>query len=194
MAKENLSIREAARRLGVSDVAIHKALKNNPDRIKVDTDADGKRWIVWPDTQYLWTHNGDTARRSHYGSQGAPRRANDNPVVKLTLSSNMDEEPQSPATAIPEPSSPGPKYAQSRAVRELYNAKKAKLEYEKLAGTLVDPTELEIGWSKLIQAAKTRLTGLPTACKTRYPDLPLPVVALIDAEVRAILEDLANGN
>lgn len=192
---ELIGIREAARRLGVSDTAVHKAIKAGRVTIAGRTETSNRPLVAWPQVQTDWMANSDTQKRSHVGSKGSPRRAADPaPEVPLAVSSRPDEAPapEVPADAAPAKSA-GPSYAQSRAVREAYQARLAKLEFEQKSGKLVDADEVKVAWFKHIKAAQTRIMGVPAACKTRVPDLPLVVVATIEAVVREVMEDLANG-
>lgn len=187
---ELISVREAARRLGVSDMAVRKAIKNK----RIVYPSGGGKLLDWADVQRRWASNSDVTKRSHVGSQGSPHRKKDAPRVSLPISSHLDAQ-GSPGDGIDD----GPKsgrngaYAQARAVRELYEAKLAKFKYEQLTGKLIDVDEAKVSRGRAIQAAKTRILGIPATCKSRYPDLPLQVVALIDQCCRDALEDLANG-
>lgn len=196
---ELVSIREASRRLGVSDTAIHKAIK--AERIDAPRDEDrdpsnGRPRLPWPKVRDQYVANSDTSKRSHVGSQGSPVRANNPPPqVKLPTSDRMDEgEPlDAPSAGEGPKSGRGPGYAQARAAREVYQARLAKLEYEQKVGKLIDADEVKVAWFKQITAAKTRIMGIPSACKSRCSDLPLDVVATIERVCREALEDLSGG-
>lgn len=193
---EKVSIREAARRLGVSDTAVHKAIKAGRVDVAGQT-AGGRPLLDWEDTKKRYQANSDVSKRSHVGSRGSPVRANDAPQVKLPTSSNMDEgdTPSGEDIGGEGPKSGrGPGYAQARAARELYEAKLSKLKYDKEIGKLIDADEAKVAWYKHITAAKTKIMGIPAACKSRYSDLPLHVVALIEQACREALEDLSSGN
>lgn len=197
---ELISIREAARRLGVSDTAVHKAIKAGRVAVAGKTDS-GRPLMDWTDTQRRWLANSDVSKRSHVGSKGSPVRANDPPPrVQLPTSSRMDDGPDAGGdlgaglTAGDGPrSGRGPGYAQARAAREVFQAKLAKLEYEQKVGKLIDADEVKVAWFKHITAAKTKILGVPAACKSRCSDLPLEVVATIEQVCREALEDLAGG-
>lgn len=157
----------------------------------------GRPLLDWEDTKSRYQANSDVSKRSHVGSRGSPVRAKDAPQVKLPTSSNMDEGDTAPADdlgADGPKSGRGPGYAQARAARELYEAKLAKLKYDQQIGKVIDADEAKVAWYKHITAAKTKIMGIPAACKSRYSDLPLHVVALIEQVCREALEDLASGN
>lgn len=188
---EQISIREAARRLGVSDTAIHKAIKDG--RITPpEKNGSGRAFFHnFKKVSAEFKKNSSESKRSHVGSRGSSRREDDEPQ-QLQVSSKM-------GTAIGEiedelESGERPRYEQSRALREAYNARLAKLEYEEKTGKLVSAEEVKTVWYKHIAAAKTRIMGIPAACKSRHADLPLSVIAIIEQVCREALEDLANGS
>lgn len=192
---ELIGIREAARRLGVSDTAVHKAIKAGRVTVAGRTETSQRPLVAWPQTQDDWLANSDGSKRSHVGSTGSPRRAADPvPRVALPVSARPDEAPaqEAPMTDAPAGRQQGPSYAQSRAIREAYQARLSKLEYEQKSGKLVDADDVKVRWFKMITAAKTRILGIPAACKTRVADLPLSVVSAIDLVCREALEDLAS--
>lgn len=196
---ELIAIREAARRLNVSDTAVRKAIASN--RISAPTEQDkdpgnGRPRLRWPQCRDEWLANSDTSKRSHVGSRGSPRREA-GAMVDLPTSDRMDELPT--ATSGKGGEAKGPKsgrdanYAQARAAREVFQAKLAKLEYEQKTGALVNADDVKAAWAKHITAAKTRILGIPASCKSRYADLPLAAIAVIEQVCREALEDLANG-
>lgn len=220
---EEITVREAARRLGVSDTALNKErAKPQPNRVCVARYTEsGRPMIDWEETQRRWLEQSDVSKRSHVGSQGGKKRAGEKPVVKLPTSDNMDAAPvlsaqrsHSPMdhskhtgnqkTETNEPveesdgrspeSGRGGKYAQARGIREVYQAKMAQLDYEEAIGKLINADEAKIAWSKMVTAARNKIMGIPATCKTRISDLPLSIVSTIDSVCREVLEDLANGN
>lgn len=201
--QENISLREAGRRLGVSDTAVRKAIKDGRVTSVTKNPGNGRPEVMWPAARDEFTGNSDTTRRSHVGSRGGASRAADyaqKPEVELPTNDRLDELPEladgsagASGTAGPK-SGRGGQYNQARAAREVYQAKLAKLEYEQKIGKLVDADEVAAKWSKMIAAAKTRIMGIPAECKSRLSDLPLEVVAVIDTACREALEDLANGS
>jgi hypothetical protein len=57
--------------------------------------------------------------------------------------------------------SAGPSFAQSRAVRELYLARLAKLEYERQAGKLLKADEVQNALAIIVRDTRDRLLALP---------------------------------
>lgn len=198
---ELIGIRECARRLGVSDTAVHKAIKAGRIAVAGRTEKSDRPLVDWPQAETDWGRNSDTSKRHHIGPTGASARR--------TKYTGGDTKPGMPTNAqvmagaadAPEHSAQpggagavsGPSLAQSKAIREAYLARLAKLEYEEKSGKLVSADEVKAGWFKQITAAKTRILGIPAACKSRYADLPLVALAVIEQVCREALEDLANG-
>jgi len=193
---DHVSIREAARRLGVSDTAVHKAIKSG--RVVLVQESPPK--LDWEDTKIRWQSGSDASKRSHVGSRGSPRRESDAPQVQLPTSSSGAGPGSGAGGGLgavdggQDGASPkGGSYAQSRAVREAYQARLAKLDYEQRIGRMIDADQVKVGWFKQIKAAQTRIMGISAACKSRVPDLPLTAVVLIEQICREALEDLASS-
>jgi hypothetical protein len=197
--QELIPIREAARRLGVSDTAVRKAAAAG--RIKIhDEDKDpgnGRPRCRWPDIEAQWLANSDATKRTHVGPTGlSARRA----------SYSDPGPPMSPAasntvgTPSAHPDDPGGDLvihngmtlSEAKTAQAIIGARHDLLKFEQEQGILVRADEVKIRWSKRIKAAQTRILGIPAACKSRAADLPLAVVAMIDSVCREALEDLAN--
>lgn len=206
---ELVGIRECARRLGVSDTAVHKAIKAG--RVVAHEDdrdpKNGRPRLRWPQAQQDWLRNSDSTKRTHVGATGtSPARAKyadpgAAPALPTRAQAMAGDGPAQHDDGAVAPDAPagrggavqGPSLAQSKAIREAYMARLAKLEYEREVGKLVSADEVKARWFKHINSAKTRIMGIPAACKSRVADLPLAVVAAIEAVCREALEDLANG-
>lgn len=160
-----LSVSAYARHRGVSHVAVLKAIKSG----RITREADGMIDVAKADAS--WRNNTNIAQ------QREPER-----------------EPEKPS----EPAAPqvgGPSYAQSRAVREAYNARLAKLDYEERTGALVRIDTVKVAWFKILRVLRDRAMNLP--------DRLAPVLAsetdqkivrsLLEEELRQILDDAANA-
>ncbi|HMZ13772.1 MAG TPA: hypothetical protein PLS04_06530, partial [Mycobacterium sp.] len=55
----------------------------------------------------------------------------------------------------------GPNYAQSRAIKEAYNARLAKLEYEEKSGALVRADSVKVAWFNVLRVLRDRTLNLP---------------------------------
>ena len=202
---ELIPIREAARRLGVSDTAVHKAIKAG--RITVDgtNPQNGRPLVTWPKCRDDWIANSTAERRTHVGGTGkSPRRMeydNRQPTDRLKAVTEADAEPRQRKQPVNVDDDgedidigDGISLAEANRIKAIYAARTAKVEHDEKVGKLVDADAAQAGWLKHIAAAKTRIMGIPAECKSRRSDLPLEVVALIDLICREALEDMANGN
>lgn len=200
---ELIGIRECARRLGVSDTAVHKAIKAGRIAIAGRTPSSDRPLVAWPQAQADWGANSDSAKRTHVGATGKSERRTKyagTPAAPVlpTATQVHAQQAGTPAEELdgarpPGAAVQGPTLAQSKAVREAYLARLAKLEYEREIGKVIPADEAKTRWFKHVTAAKTRILGIPAACKQRVADLPLAAVAAIEAVCREALEDLANG-
>ena len=91
------------------------------------------------------------------------------------------------------PKDPGGSYAASRAVREHFMARLAKLEFEKESGKVVETDKVRAGWQRVVATAKTRLLSVQSKVKSRIPHLTLEEIAIIDEEIRLALSERSRG-
>lgn len=153
-----VSIREFARRKGVSDMAVRKAI----ERGEVVKEADGSI---------------DPARNAHW----QPR---------LTVAAEPRPEP-----ASEERLSGIPDYAKSRAIREAYAARLAKLEFDERSGKLVSADAVRIEQFRIARALRDRLLQLPAklapqivALAADEPD-EAAVETMLETELRELLAE-----
>lgn len=184
---ELVSIREAARRLGVSDTAVHKAIKTKRVAVAGKTDS-GRPLMDWADTERRWLANSDVSKRSHVGGEGSARRAQDAPRVKLATSDRMDENPTQEGAADAGASARGPNYANSRALREAYAARLAKLDFELRSGKLVEIDQMKIEAFKIHRRVRDAVLNIPDRCAPQ-------LAAMTDAgEIHAyLLEEIVQA-
>jgi pyruvate/2-oxoglutarate dehydrogenase complex dihydrolipoamide acyltransferase (E2) component len=96
--------------------------------------------------------------------------------------------PQEPASAIPD-------YSKSRAIREAYAARLAKLEFEERAGKLVSADEARIEQFRIARALRDRLLQLPAKIAPQLVALIAddPDVAaaqtMLETELRELLSE-----
>ena len=85
-------------------------------------------------------------------------------------------------------------YGAARA--ELYKERAAKmrLEREKLEGALIPRADVAAAWSQIFTLIKTRMMAIPSKLALRLSQCKAPgeTKALLDAEIREGLEDVAN--
>jgi hypothetical protein len=90
---ELIGIREAARRLGVSDTAVHKAIKSGRVQIAGRTENSNRPLVSWPEVHEDWHKNSNAAMRFTVG----PRKP------KPVVSEPVQPEPVEVAEVVTEP-------------------------------------------------------------------------------------------
>jgi hypothetical protein len=154
---EMIGIREAARRLGVSDTAVHKAIKAGRASLAGRHATNGRPLVSWPEIERDWHANSDSSKRTHVGPQGnSPRRAeyggNAQPAAPLSTS-NEDSTSSGGGGA--------PSIAQSRAIKEAFLARQAKLDYERAIGKVIDADAVKVSAFKLARQIRDSLLNIP---------------------------------
>jgi hypothetical protein len=170
-----MSMREYAKHRGVSVVAVHKAVKSG--RITCERDANGYAKIDPKVADAQWLANSDFTK------------------IRGDQVENEDEiegPAEEPAPAVPADKY-GHAYRASRAVKETYASKLAKIEYEKSINKLVEIDEVKRVW--LDRAAKTKQQILSISMKMKKhhkftPDLQ----AVLDEIIQECLEGIANSS
>lgn len=208
---ELISVREAARRIGVSDTAVLKAIKAGRVLVHSRNPTNGRPMLAWPAVQHQWNANTDSAKRTHVGATGTSARrekyAPTPPEVVLPVVGEEAPEP-TPAPYMPtqaaatmpaaEDQMPaagkGPSYAQSRAVRELYAAKLLKLEHEERIGKLVPADQVKVDAFKTARTVRDGLLNIPdrVAHILAAETDPARVHHLLSNELRTVLSQLSS--
>jgi hypothetical protein len=89
----------------------------------------------------------------------------------------------------------GPSFAQSRAIKEAYNARLAKLSYEEKSGALVRTDNVKVSWFNTLRVVRDRTLNLPDrlapilAAETD----PKIVREMLEEELRIILNDASDA-
>lgn len=84
-------------------------------------------------------------------------------------------------------------FTEFRTAKASYDAKMAKLEYEKAAGLVLSAAEVESKWVEICVAIRTAIEGIPASCSERVHaarDIREAHTILAD-ECRAVLKRLA---
>jgi len=183
---EGLSIRGYARHRGVSHTAVRKALASgritaNGDGSINPTTAD-QDWAT--STDISKPRNSVTGRPQVASRMSTPRRAQPDPALA---------EPPLPGTGGP--SRLASSYADSRAARESYLARLAKLEFEERSGKLVDADEVRAQ----VFALGRRMRDAMLALSDRVAPLlvgqtdPAVVHRILTEEIQSCLSELSVG-
>ncbi len=182
---ELISLREYARRRGVSAMAVSKAAKANRITLvdgKVDPSTADRDWPAK-------TNPGQLAHRAQ-----APGRDAD-PHAGQEVPSADPGDTQNGADQGDKKASSGAAYGQARAIREGYQARLAKIEYEKEVGALVSADEVRVLAFKVARTARDSLLSMP--------DRLAPILAgegnqfevhrIMSEEIRRVCNDIANS-
>lgn len=113
-----IPIREAARRLNVSDTAVQKAIKTGRIAAPLDEDRNpdnGRPRLRWPDCRDQWNANSNATRRTHQGKRikgdagqpspelGAPKPTIDPPADPVVAAIEAQQPPAPLVTMEPQP-------------------------------------------------------------------------------------------
>ena len=165
-----MNVSAYARHRGVSHVAVLKAIKTG----RIAKEPDGTIDPAKADAG--WSRNTSPAQQRK-------------PAKEKTASERPAEPPPNPVGV-----NSGPSYAQSRAIKEAYNARLAKLEYEEKSGILIRTDTVKVSWFNVLRVLRDRTLNLPDRLA---PILaaemdPKQVRELLDTELRQILNDVAD--
>ena len=178
-----MGIREYATHRGVSHVAVIKALKSG----RIQKEADGTIDPVNADA--AWARNTNPAQQ---------RR----PVLASAIPVPVPAKPLAPSVRQPThrpaqesgPSTAGmPNYQMSRAVRETYNAKLARLDYEERSSKLLNAEDVAKDAVEVARRVRGRVFGIPgqmAAVLASETDSRV-IERLLGQELRTALEELS---
>lgn len=184
-----LSIREYARHRraaglkGGTPSAVHKALvagriRRGPDSLIDPVQADAAWGATTDDTR------GDGSSEVGQNPQAAPTRRQ----AQSSL-------PAESTSAPPAGGGAAPSYATSRAIREAYAARLAKITYEERSKVLVDAARVQAEAFRRARDTRDAVLAIPgrlAAILAAETD-PVSVEAIMSAELRAVLETQADG-
>ena len=174
---EGLSITAYARHRGVSHVAVLKAIKSG----RIAKEPDGS--IDPAKADVAWERNTNQAQKRK--------------PQKPSVTSRRESEPeaQSETPVGPPIVNSGPSFAQSRAIKEAYNARLAKLSYEEKSGALVRTDSVKVAWFNTLRVLRDRALNLPDrlAPLLAAETDPKVVREMLDDELRTILKDAADA-
>lgn len=130
-----VSLRAYAKHRGVTLKAVQKAIESD----RIHPNSDGKIDTERADAD--WARNtGPKVRRTSAAAKVAPSRAE-------------ETRPEAPGV--------GPSYAQSRAIREAYEARLSKLTYEERIKKLINADEMRVAAFNLSRMIRDRVLNVP---------------------------------
>lgn len=181
-----MSLREYARRRGVSAMAVSDACKADRLLKSIARDASGRvAGITDPLLADLeWAANTDTSKAPPKEQARAAERAP--AIAKLRESMSMEGVAGEPAGEAGEEST-----MQNAAVQaKLWDARLKELKYRKAAGELVPALDVEREVRDVFTHCKARLLAIPSALRQLYPDLSVEHMDGVDRLIRETLEEL----
>ncbi len=178
-----LSIRAYAQHRGVSHTAVAKAIKAG----RISVEPDGKIDPAKADAQ--WARNTLPSQNLNTGA-AKPAAKVATPPVSTPVATVSSRE-------LPPPLETGrisaPDYQTSRAIREAYAARLAKLEYEERTAKLISSDEVEMRTFNLARRLRDRMQTLPRrlAAALAAEQDPRVIEQRLDDEIRQALEELS---
>ena len=174
-----LSIRAYAQHRGVSHTAVAKAIKVG----RISKESDGTIDPTKADTQ--WERN--TLPSQNLNTDAAKRAAKvATPAVSTPVPSREAQAPlETRATA--------PDYQTSRAIREAYAARLAKLEYEERTGKLISAEDVSVRTFNLARRMRDRMLTLPRRLSAAFAaeQDARTIEQRMEDEIRQALEELS---
>ena len=178
-----LSIRAYAQHRGVSHTAVAKAIKAG----RISIESDGKIDPVKADAQ--WARNTLPSQNLNTGA-AKPAAKVATPPVSTPVATVSSRE-------LPPPLETGrisaPDYQTSRAIREAYAARLAKLEYEERTAKLISSDEVEMRTFNLARRLRDRMQTIPRrlAAALAAEQDPRVIEQRLEDEIRQALEELS---
>ncbi|WP_130472993.1 hypothetical protein [Candidatus Magnetaquicoccus inordinatus] len=179
-----ISIRSYARQRDITEGAVRKAVKSG----RIPVEADGT--IDPAKANVAWERNTSPAQQRKPDSVPAkpapvPAPANPPPIRQP---SQRPAEPESGPVAAGMPN-----YQMSRAVRETYNAKLTRLDYEERTGKLLNAEDVAKEAFALARRVRDRLLNIPSrmASVLASETDSKTIESMLSQELRIALEELA---
>jgi len=181
LSSELISQREYARRQGISHTAVQQAIASG----RIST-LHGKIDPAMADRE--WRRNTDQSKpRNRITGQPMHRRAPGEPPQPMRLIGAREPEGDD-GTATG--------YTRARAARELYQAQIAKIELDRLRGSLVRADEVKLGAFNMARKARDQLIALPerVAAIIAATQDQGEVQRILEEEIERICHELADTN
>jgi hypothetical protein len=182
----NMGLREYARHKGVAPSAVEKALKSG----RIQKEPDGTIDPVKADA--AWERNTSPAQqRKPLPERAMPTAVQGSPVAPPTR--QPVHRPVEPEAG---PNMTGvPNYQISRAIRETYNAKLARLEYEEKNGKLLNAEDVANDAFALASRVRDRILAVPSRVSSMLAsETDSKVIErLLTQELRNALEEIAQS-
>ena len=181
-----LSIRAYAQHRGVSHTAVAKAIKAG----RISTEPDGTIDPLKADAQ--WARNTLPSQNLNVSAAKPAAKVATQVATPVSTAPVANRELQPPV----ETRAAAPDYQTSRAIREAYAARLAKLEFEERTGKLISKDEVDVKYFQLARQLRDRMQQIP---RKVAPEIVALVVAdpdvrgvtdILEVAIREALEDL----
>jgi len=172
---ETITFAEYARRRGVSRARITQAVQKG---LISTIDVDGKRRINPTVADAEWSKRSDAMARKGFESR----------VAKEKKKTGDPEPPEEPSSVVP-------KYEDSRAIREAFNARIKRLEYEEKKKRLIDSEVVREEFNRISRRVKNSILNIPPKIATELAAEvdPHNVEVTLDAALREALTELSRS-
>lgn len=197
-----ISIREYARRKGISHTAVNQAINSNRLVKSIAKDSAG-HWKIADEilADQEWAEN---------TSQASPRNRISGEPKRNKATASKPYEPHRPdgappavgSTAASRPDVPNdneaangvPKYGLSQAIRAAYQARMEKLEYEKEIGKLIPADAVRVAMFNVARKCRDMLMGMPDRVAPLVLGSPslFEIQRVLTDEVRRICVEISN--
>lgn len=196
-----ISVREYARRKGISHTAVNRAINDRRLVNSIAKDSKG-RWKIADENlaDQEWAAN---------TSQASPRNRISGETKRNKATASTPYEPREPNGAPPALGIPpaaadlpdekvsargGPSYAVSQAVRVAYQARMAKLEYEKEIGKLIPADAVRVAMFNVARKCRDMLMGMPDRVAPLVLGSPslFEIQRVLTDEVRRVCAEISN--
>lgn len=183
---ESISLREFARRLETSHVAIRRKILDGTISAGVSC-ADGKISIADPYAALAdYLEKVDRSKAPAYVRERADRLAADREAERASRGGR----PRKDAGPVPAVGGVPPR-AESEAREKHWKAELAELRARQAKGELLEAGRVQAQVEGAILACRAKLLALPSQARQRLPHLTAEDAEVLDALVRETLEDLA---
>ncbi len=176
---ERVSLREYARRIGVSHVSVIRAIRSG----RIST-VGGKIDPAVADRE--WRENTDQSKPlNRITGRPRRRRAPDQPAMPMELAGGGFGVGDGDATTAG--------YARARAARELFLAQLAKIVLDERRGILVRADEVRLGAFTMARKARDQLIALPerVAAILAATQDPAEVQCILEEEIERVCQEIA---
>jgi len=204
MAKEQpISVNQAAKLIPVSHTAVQKAIATGRLQ-KCVVMENGKPKILASLIRDEWIANTDGVRMEANGKNNLAERVEAEAAKgkgrrRAAAADDVPEAPSSGATpSIGYLGAGGKKNKLNdvRTVKEFYSAQTAKIEYEKLTGTVIEAKKVQDEAFKIANMVREALYNIPEqiASKLAVESDPIVIHTILTDEITRVLEELVHAN